>query len=160
MKILVTYYSRTGNTKKIANAIANELKCDIEEIFDVKGRKGPLGYLRSSKEAMRKMLVKIKPIKKDPSKYDLVVIGTPVWGWNMSSPIRTYISNNKFKKVAFFCTMSCSGAKKIFKDMEELCKSKPVAQLQLIATEVKSGRFSDKIKKFIASIKQVNSVTP
>lgn len=37
MKILITYSSVTGNTKKVAKAIAEELKdCDFLDIKDVK----------------------------------------------------------------------------------------------------------------------------
>ena len=33
MKVLVIYYSRTGNTKFVAEKIAQELEADIEEII-------------------------------------------------------------------------------------------------------------------------------
>jgi len=43
MKILVTFYSRSGKTKKVAEAISDILKCDKEEIFDLKnGREFPV----------------------------------------------------------------------------------------------------------------------
>jgi len=45
MKILVVFYSRSGRTKKIAEAISDILKCDKEEIFDLKNRKGIPGFL-------------------------------------------------------------------------------------------------------------------
>jgi flavodoxin len=35
MKILVVYYSSTGNTRKIAEELVDALKCEIEEIIDI-----------------------------------------------------------------------------------------------------------------------------
>jgi len=40
MKILVTHYSRTGHTQKIAEMIATQFDADIEQIKDVKSRAG------------------------------------------------------------------------------------------------------------------------
>ena len=45
MKKLVVYYSRTGNTKVVAEKIANQLNADISEIIDRKNRKGRLVFL-------------------------------------------------------------------------------------------------------------------
>ena len=38
MNTLVVYYSRTGNTKAIGEAIAEALNADIDEIIDLKKR--------------------------------------------------------------------------------------------------------------------------
>ncbi len=106
MKILVAYYSRTGTTRKVAEAIAGILKCDIEEVIDKKSRSGALGWLKSGRDAGSKKLTTIEETKNDPGLYDVVAIGTPVWNGTMSTPIRTYIVQHResFKKVAFFCT--------------------------------------------------------
>ena len=71
---LVVYYSRTGNTRKLAKIIAEKLKADIEEIEDSTSRSGPLGWLRAGRDAGLKSLTKLKPLKKDPSNYDMVII--------------------------------------------------------------------------------------
>ena len=64
MKPLVVFYSRTGVTKEVGEHISKLLKCDKEEILDIKSRAGPLGYIRSGREAMRKQTPNIKPLKK------------------------------------------------------------------------------------------------
>jgi flavodoxin len=105
-RVLVVYYTRTGQTKGVAEDIAKRLGCDIEEIFDTKKRGGPLGFLSAGKDAGDESLTKIKEPKCDPSAYDLVIIGTPVWNNTISTPIRTYISMKKDKiaNAAFFIT--------------------------------------------------------
>ena len=40
MKTLVIYYTREGNSKFAAEAIAAELGADIEEVIDLKNRQG------------------------------------------------------------------------------------------------------------------------
>jgi flavodoxin len=106
MKSLVVYYTRTGKTKSAAEAIAAQLGADIEEIVDLKKRKGALGWIGGGKDASRKSLTEIAPTQKSPADYDLVVVGTPIWAWAPTPAFRTYIgkSNLDGKKVAVFYT--------------------------------------------------------
>jgi len=154
MKSLIVFYSRTGVTKKLARAIQSLLSCDVDEIIDLKKRGGPLGYIISGKDAMQKKQTPIKPLEKDPSAYDLIIIGTPVWAWTMSCATRTYIMQNraKFKNVAFFCTAGGSGITSTFRRMEELSGKKPIAVLGLTTKEVVKNLSKDKIQEFIKSL--------
>jgi flavodoxin len=153
MKSLVVYYSRTGVTKKVAEAVAGSLGSDIEEIIDQKDRRGIWGWLMAGRDATLKKLVNINSKKQDPSNYDLVVIGTPVWAWTLTPAIRAYIAANcaNFKKVAFFLTMS-GACGSTFKTMEELCGKKPLAVLDLRETEVRKDKHIQKIKNFANAI--------
>jgi flavodoxin len=155
MKALVVFYSRTGMTKKIANAISASLDADIEEIEDVKSRRGVIGFLKSGREATLKKLADIRETKKNPSVYDIAIIGTPVWAANISSPVRTYLSQNngRFKRVAFFCTMGGSGDSRPFKEMETVCGLKPVALLALKTEEVSKGAYAKKVEEFVYKIR-------
>ena len=151
MRALVAFYSRTGTTKKVAEYMSKNLNCDIEEIIDTRNRSGALGYLSAGKDATFRQLTKLKEIKKDPKDYDLVIIGTPIWSWNISTPIRTYISQNSFEKVAFFCTMGGSGGERAFKEMGEMSK-KPIAVVALTTKEATAGTYKEKARKFIKEI--------
>jgi len=158
MKALVIYYSRTGNTRKVGEDIAKSLKCDSEEIIDKKGRGGPLGYLNAGREAMKKKLTEIGPLQKDVAKYDMVIIGTPNWGSNISCAARTYISQNKdklkhAKQMAFFCTAGGGSNGHIFADMEELCGKAPKATLELATKEVGAGEHLKKVQDFVSALK-------
>ena len=152
MRCLVAFYSRTGTTKKVAEEISKILKCDSEEILDTKDRSGGIGYFKSGKDSTMKKLTELRKIRKNPASYDTVIIGTPIWAWNVSTPIRTYISQNKFKNVAFFCTMGGSGGKKAFREMERLCKQKPVAVLELKTAEVADNKHLQKVREFAKNI--------
>ena len=156
MKILVAFYSRSGKTKKVAEAISEILKCDKEEIFDTKNRRGIPGFLSSGSDANLRRLTAIKEIKNNPSLYDLVIIGTPIWSSNISTPIRTYLSLHKddFKKVAFFCTRLGSDTEKVFVDMRSLSQKTPIALLELTSREVIRDQYMEKVKEFIKNLKE------
>ncbi len=135
MKTLVIFYSRTGTTRKVAKAISKALKSDIKEIFPKREFKGFFGFFRGGFEAVMRKTPKIKPLKK--LEYDLVVIGSPVWAGNMASPVRTFLTKQKPKKVAFFAT-SGGDIGKTFSEMQKISK-KPIAIFNLKTTQVKKG---------------------
>jgi flavodoxin len=155
MKALVVFYSRTGTTKQVAEALAQSLNCDSEELIDTKKRSGPLGFLSAGKDATAKKLTKLTDIKRNPALYDLVILGTPIWAGTISSATRTYIVNNKsqFKRVAFFCTNG-SGGQQLFAEMEALCERRPVSTLALPQTEVKKGVYQDKLRQFVEGLQE------
>ncbi len=155
MKALVVFYSMTGMTKEIAVHISKELDCDIEQIFDVKTRKGILGFIKSGFESVFRIMPKIKEVEVNPEKYDLVIIGTPIWAGNMASPARTYLfqNNEKLNSVAFFCTMQSNDYKKTFLEMEKVSESEPLACLALTDSEIKQEKHIKKIKEFVRKIK-------
>jgi len=153
-KSLVVFYSRTGTTKEIAGAISKKLECDTEEIFTADNRKGFFGFMKCSYEAIFKKLPAIREINKNPASYDIVIIGTPIWVGTMSSPIRTYLSQNSeyFKNVAFFCTHGGSGGSRAFGDVENIVAKKPLAVLELKQEEVREKDYSQKIEKFAEEV--------
>ncbi|NVM53992.1 MAG: hypothetical protein HWN66_09860 [Candidatus Helarchaeota archaeon] len=156
MKILTVYYSRTGNTKGIGEEIVGELKCDVEEIFDTQKRKGIWGWLKSGYQATRKKLTVLQPINLDPSDFDLVIIGTPIWNRHVSVPTRTYLSEtaSKLKKVAFFCTEGGRGGKRAFSEMETVCDQEPVAVLELTKKDIKKSLYNNRMQEFIEIVQK------
>ena len=73
-KTLIVYYSRTGITKKLAEALHDVIDSDIEELIDIKDRSGAIGYLLAGKEATLKKLTTIKEPKLNPANYDILLI--------------------------------------------------------------------------------------
>lgn len=153
-KALVVYYSRTGTTKQVAEAIADALQCDVEELIDAKNRKGAIGWLGAAKDARAKKLTAIKEVKNDPSSYDLVILGTPVWAWNMTPAIRAYITQQKDRlpQVAFFLTTGSTGIEGTFDHMEQLSGKRPLARLGLKTGEVRKGDYQDKVRAFVEEL--------
>jgi len=154
MRALIVYYSRTGHTRKVAEDIAKELQCDTEEILDTVNRSGPIGWVNSGRHASQGAMTKLQPLKNDPSLYDIVIIGSPVWAAHVSTPVRTYLAENKdkLKKVAFFITLGNIGDETTFKDMEAICGKTPAATLAVRMKEQKKGEAGDAIKKFVSGL--------
>ncbi|HRA79259.1 MAG TPA: flavodoxin [Burkholderiaceae bacterium] len=151
--ILLAYYSRTGYTRKVAMEIAAACGCDVEEIRDRVGRCGPLGYARSAFEAASRFDTLLRPDELDPADYRLVIVGTPVWFWNLSSPVRTWVRRHRAKlgEVAFFCTCGSSGERRALAEFEALC-GRAVASLALTDREVDTGRHVGKLDAFVAQL--------
>jgi len=154
-KILVVFYSRTGATKKVGEKIAKKLDADVEEIFDLKNRKGVIGWLYAGRDAMKKKHTEIKNLTKNISEYELVVVGSPVWAGALSPGIRTFLHQNKhkIKNIAFFCTQGGENPGKIFFHMQELAQKKPISILSLRTNEVMQNKFEIKLNKFIEELK-------
>ena len=153
MKTLVVYYSRSGSTRKVAEELRAHLGADIEEITEPKGRGGPLGWLKSGRESTKGDIVPINPPKADPSAYELVVVGTPTWAGNVSSPVRSYLTETrgKLSSAAFFCCMDGNSGE-TFNTMERVSGRAPVATIEVMSGEVKSGTYKEKLKAFSGKI--------
>jgi flavodoxin len=154
MKNLIVYYSRTGMTKKAAESIKEKTGWEIEEIIDNKDRRGAIGYILSGRDAMLKKAADIKDTMHNPAEYDMVIVGTPIWSFTVSSPIRTYLNKQtgNFKKAAFFCTMDGSGFEKTFSEMEKASGVKPEKTLALADKEIIDGSFMIKVDEFIKNL--------
>jgi flavodoxin len=154
VKILVVYYSRTGRTKQVAEAVAAGLEADLVPIEDVDDRTGALGYFWSGRDALFGRRGSIHPTETDPAGYDLVIVGTPVWSGRLSTPVRTYIADHRtdLKQVAFFCTEGAYGGPRVFKTMSDLSGQHPVATLEIIGGDLRSGRYEDKVSAFTRHI--------
>ena len=156
MKTLVVYYSKTGITKKIAENISMKLRSDIEEIIDKNNRQGIINLIQSTFDALFKKKALINEIIFNKNKYDLIVIGTPVWSWNITPAVRTYITDNadNFNNVAFFCTMGTNGDIDSFNEMNKLCMKEPIAKTSFTRKEVIRHEYNNKIDDFIKRIIQ------
>ena len=92
-EILCVYYSRTGNTKKAMEEIAQALDAELLELKDEVKREGLLGWLRCGMDAVSRSVPPLVPAKpqRPLSDYRLVLIGTPVWAGRCSSVVRAFL---------------------------------------------------------------------
>lgn len=153
-KILVVYYSRTGYTRGLAGDLVAALRADVDQLDDRRDRSGVFGYLRCAREALKKRTIELVPPVYDPSRYDVVVLGTPVWAGNLSSPLRSYVAAHKaqMKRVAFFCTQGGSGAENVFRDLAQLCGKSPLATLAVNDRELIMRTYAQKLEDFASAV--------
>ena len=162
-RVLVVYFSRSGHTESVARRVAAQCGADLEVIEEPPaaiGRSGLLGYVRSALEALLGVAPPILRAQHPPKAYDLVIVGTPVWFWNMSSPVRSYLMHHRaeVQKVAFFCTLGGSGQDKVMADLRQLCRKPPVATLSLTTGQVEANQDAQAVSKFVSELRHARVV--
>jgi menaquinone-dependent protoporphyrinogen IX oxidase len=155
MKTLVAYYSRTGYTRRVADLLAARLGGTPYPITESRSRLGLLGYSRSAVEASLGLDASIVAPSVDPARFDLVLIGTPVWAWHLSSPVRAFAKGQagSIRRCAFFCTMGGAGAERAFADLERCLGQAPLATLALTDREIDRERYGSRIESFVAALR-------
>ena len=152
--VLVVYYSRSGNTRRLADAIARAGDCDIEELVDETDRSGFIGYQRCLVDASFRRLTPLAELEHDPAEYDLVVVGTPIWGWSVSAPVRTFLwrYQRRIHEVAFFVTCGGSGGARVLAQMARAVGRAPRGSLVLTEREIVAGAIEAQAPRFIQDL--------
>lgn len=123
---LVVFFSASGVTKKYAMNLVAHLKADYFEITPTKlYSKLDLNYMnpmsRSSIE-MRKKDSRPEFIKRelDPSKYNKIYLGFPIWWYTAPRIINTFLEAYDFKgkTIILFATSGSSGFGKTANDLK------------------------------------------
>jgi menaquinone-dependent protoporphyrinogen IX oxidase len=97
-KTLIIYYSRTGNSKLISQVLQKELNAQVLEVKDLEDRSGALGYAGAGFDGFFDRHTTIEPTKADLSPYSNIVIVSPIWNWKLSTPIHTFLDNNRLEE--------------------------------------------------------------
>jgi len=97
MKSLVVYYSLTGKTRLVAQAIAEALNATLVEIEERRRIPIPFVYLSGGFAAITNRGTKIKPVDVDLKQYERIFIGSPVWGSRPTPAINSFIYQNNFE---------------------------------------------------------------
>jgi flavodoxin len=131
-KILVAYFSRSGNTREIADQIQKNVGGDI---FEVQAEKPyPNEYDTVVKQARHELDSGYKPALKkrleNIRSYDLIFIGYPNWCSTFPAPVKTFLSEYDLsgKTIAPFCTHEGSGLGRSVTDISKLCPQSTVLE--------------------------------
>ena len=112
-KALVLYYSQTGTTKIVAEALQQALGADIEEIIvcDPYDPDFNATIARGQKEMSEGKFPELEPIAANLKDYDVIFLGYPVWFGTYANPIETLLQTVDFsgKTVVPFCTFGSGG---------------------------------------------------
>jgi len=114
MKSLVVYYSLTGKTRLVAQAIAEALNATLLEIEEKRPVPMPFVYLSGSFAAFTNRGSKINPIDVDLKQYERIFVGSPVWAYRPAPAINSFIYKTNFegRSVIPFFTMGGDNAEK------------------------------------------------
>ncbi len=159
MKILIAYYSFEGATEKAAKRISEGLKADLMKI-QPKNERTSHGFMKFfwlGKQAMMKESPELLPFEKNPGDYDVIIVGTPVWAFTLTPPVRSFLKNVKLqgKKIALFCTHE-GGCFKTLAKMEELLPGNTIIGKKDFVNPKKSSEeeFMKKVDAWIAELQK------
>lgn len=125
-KILIAYYSVSGNTEEVAKAVQEEIGGDLFKIETVQVY--PEVYKELTAQAKREINDGYRPELKnkvdDISQYDVVFIGSPNWWGTIAPAVSTFIESYDLqgKKVIPIITHGSGGVQNTIKDMQAQCK--------------------------------------
>ena len=128
-KILTVYYSNMRNTKKIAQNLHSIVGGDIKEIELIE--KYPNNIFKMSNVVRKQIKDNYFPNidNIDISEYDIIFIGSPVWNFSISLPMKSFLKNNDFKNKTLIPFFTCSGGaskNKVIREISELTDTKNV----------------------------------
>jgi flavodoxin len=125
-KALTVFYTRTGNTRLVAETIRNEFDCDLQEIKDLKDRSGIKGFIVGMIDVKTKKKTEIIPKTVDLKEYDLIIICSPTWGMRLTPAITEVMNTSDFKnkKVFVVAVASAEMKAKTFKNIGDEIRSK------------------------------------
>lgn len=130
IKVLVVYYSWSGNTRTIAELIQKETGGDIFEIQT--DHVYPERYNTLALQAKKEIEDGFKPAVKNKvsniNAYDIIFVGTPVWWNSIPPPVTAFLGEHDLsgKTVVPFVSYGGGDTEQCFKDIEKLIPNSKV----------------------------------
>lgn len=150
-KVLVAYYSHSGNTREVARQIAGVSGGELFEIVPVTPY--PSDYRTVVDQAKKEIEAGARPALKsrveDMSQYDVIFIGSPCW-W---ATVATFLTSYDFagKTVVPFMTHEGSRMGRSEEDIRKLCAGATLlGGLPLRGGAVKDSR--DVVRKWVQGL--------
>lgn len=129
-KILIAFFSHSGNTRKIALEIKEKVGGDILELRP--SNPYPREYNKVVSQAKSEIKIDYTPelisFDNDIQMYDIVFIGSPNWWNTVAPPVKSFLRQHDLsgKIVIPFCTHGGGGQGSIFSDIAKECNNSTV----------------------------------
>jgi len=161
MKTAIIYYSLDGNCTFVAEEIKNQLNADIIQLH-VKSEKKRIGIFKffwCCNLMFSHNSPPLKPYTFDPSKYDLIILGAPVWASSPASPIKTFITNTNItgKKIALYVCHAGGKGDSLEKLKALLPKNEIISEADFINPAKTKDKAKDQIANWAKSISSTSS---
>ncbi|MDR1923568.1 MAG: hypothetical protein LBQ66_04255 [Planctomycetaceae bacterium] len=151
-KILVAYFSRSGNTKFVADEIQKRINADV---FRIETKtEYPTDYNKTVEIAEKEQKDNARPELKAKvenfESYDVIFLGFPNWWGTLPMSLFTFLESHDFsgKTIIPFCTHNGTAFGRSLDDMKKLCpKANIVGGFEVRAQDIKT----DATKKNVAN---------
>lgn len=154
-KVLVAYYSYSGNTRFLAEQISHAVGGTLFEIRPAKAY--PADYSVCVEQAKKECAIGFKPELaenlSDLSGYQVIFIGSPNWWGTMAPPVATFLSSHqlKGKLVIPFLTHGGGGVQNYERDVRKLCSEATLKPAGVFFGR-RIRRSADEIKQWLKSV--------
>lgn len=125
-KILIAYYSYSGNTKQVAEAIQKETGGSL---FEIKAATAyPTDYHQMSEQAKKEIEQGVRPPLTEQvaniNEYDVIFVGSPCWWGTITPQVSSFLESSQLtgKTVIPFITHGGGGVMNTVKDLTAQCK--------------------------------------
>ena len=144
MKRVIVYYSYTGNTKSIVEKIKEKYGYDSFEIKPTKEYSDDYNLVVESEEKLVPMDYQpdIEELDIDFSKYDEIILATPVWWYSVASPVNTFIHTHDFLKKPIIPVVTNGGF--LGRTLENISKVTGSEIKNPLSLKFEDGRLMDK----------------
>jgi flavodoxin len=161
MSVCIVYHSETGNTKKVAEAVAKATGATLIPVRDSAGYNKITMYLFGIPRARAGDKATIEPPVIDVSAFDLVIIGSPVWAWKPTPAANAAIaalSGCEGKKGMVFAT-SGGMPKDTLAIMKTALEGRGVRVEGVFHFSMKELGDGKKLKEFVDAIRSASAKT-
>lgn len=154
-KVLVAYFSHSGNTREVARQIGEATGGDLFEI--VPATPYPAEYQAVVDQGKKEIAAGVRPALKNPvgdlSQYDVIFVGSPCWWSTVAPPVATFLADCDWagKTVVPFMTHEGSRMGRSEEDIRKLCAGATLlGGLPLRGGAVKDSR--DVVRKWVQGL--------
>ncbi len=129
-KIVIIYYSWSGNTETVARLIQEKTGGQLFEVHPVQAY--PSDYRscvdQAKKEIQAGFMPELKAIPDNLDSYDVIFIGSPIWWYTMAPPVFTFLNHADLtgKTIVPFCTHGGGGKSHYTDDVTKLCENSTI----------------------------------
>ena len=172
-KILIAYYSRTGeeyglgniskgNTAIVAELIAQKIGGDLFEIKPVTPY--PVSYEECKTVASREKATKARPAfvgaVENFSQYTMIFVGYPIWYGDAPQIIYTFLEHYDFsgKKIVPFCTHGGSGLSSTDQNISLTCPAAQILQGFAISGRTAQNNYSQTESIVVDNLRRLNLI--
>ena len=158
MKALVTYYSYTGNTERVAKIFGKILEAKgevhLQKLKPITEITSFVGQCSAARKGNKTMLE--EGLKFDATSYDLLLIGSPVWAFAPTPAMNTFLANLtglKGKRAVVLLTSGSGlGVKMCFNNIRKILEAKGASKIDEINIPDKKNQDNDFVTSSLQKI--------
>lgn len=156
-RILIAYYSWSGNTRAVAENIARLTGGTLFEIHPVKPY--PKEYRACASQAKKEIRDKVCPeleTRPDLLKFDVIFVGSPNWWGTMAPPVAAFLADDALRgrTVIPFFTHGGGGMMNCEKDAQKMLKNSRVLKARTLHGNM-AGTSEKELARWIGGLLEI-----